>query len=601
MFGNIKSFKRIINQLACILTIKQKKESLGVFASMILVSLLELLSVSIIYPFLEAMITPETMREKWYISWVFLVNPRLSNKSLIVIIGIFIISIFLIKNGLELFFSYIQFRFAGIFLRDASSLMLESYMKRPYQFFVNTNSALIFRGINKDINSVYAILLNIFQLVGELITILLLGAFLIKTDWFIALFAMLLAGICFLIVVGGFKNIIKDAGKKSRLSAGEKNKYSFQAINGIKEIMVLNRRDYFINQYRKAADSSAKASLINSFVAACPDRILEGFCIGGIIGIVCVRVAMGVDIDSFVPVLGSFAMAAFKILPSISKVSSRINSIVYNQPGLNSCYENIIEAQKLEKENAPLCTKNEAYKSATFTNTLYVKNIVFKYQNSSENVLDGLSLEIKKGESVAFIGTSGAGKTTLADIIMGLFVPQSGYIEMDGVNICTIPNEWRHIVGYVPQSVFLIDDTIRSNIAFGLPNEEISDAKIWSALEKAQLKGFVEELPNKLDTIVGERGVKFSGGQRQRVAIARALYENPDILVLDEATSALDTETEKAVMESIEALHGQKTLIIVAHRLTTIKQCDRIFEIVNGRARIKDKSELMIDMRGKDC
>lgn len=213
--------------------------------------------------------------------------------------------------------------------------------------------------------------------------------------------------------------------------------------------------------------------------------------------------------------------------------------------------------------------------------------------NAKEAVLTNTFLCINKGESVAFIGSSGAGKTTLADIIMGLLKPQEGSVEMDGIDIFSIPHQWAKIIGYVPQSVFLIDDTVRRNVAFGLKEEDISDEKVWSALGQAQLKEFVEGLPAGLDTIVGERGVKFSGGQRQRVAIARALYEDPDILVLDEATSALDNETETVFMESIDALQGSKILIIVAHRLTTIRNCDRIYEITDGIAIERKKEEVL--------
>ena len=215
---------------------------------------------------------------------------------------------------------------------------------------------------------------------------------------------------------------------------------------------------------------------------------------------------------------------------------------------------------------------------------------MWQYEGQTRPVLDGVSFEIHKGQSVALIGTSGSGKTTLSDVILGLLTPAKGSVYMDGIDIYTMPKAWAGIVGYVPQSVFLIDDTIRNNVAFGL--RDIDDADIWKALEQAQLKAFVETLPAGLDTIVGDRGIKFSGGQRQRVAIARALFNKPEILILDEATAALDNETEKAVMESIDALQGQITMVIVAHRLTTIRNCDSIYEIKDGKAVKRSKSEV---------
>ena len=398
---------------------------------------------------------------------------------------------------------------------------------------------------------------------------------------------------------------MKRTGQKSRVAQAEQSKWLGQTIYGVKEITVLDRKEIFIRQYNNAAKEVQKTTIINNVVGASPDRILEGVCISGFMLIVVFRVCFDDNIAGFIPILGAFAMGAFKILPSISKVSSRINSIIFNQIGLESCYKNLKEAREIDAEN--IKRQNNIIKSIkkdtsdsinrekqiVFNNCLDIINISWKYKNSKENVLNDLSLRISKGDSVALIGASGAGKTTLADIILGLLEPQQGVVEMDGIDIFAIPHQWARIIGYVPQTVYLIDDTVRANVAFGLPQDCVDDEKIWRALEQAQLKGFVEELPKGLDTFVGERGVKFSGGQRQRIAIARALYENPDILVLDEATSALDTETETAVMESIDALQGSKTLIIVAHRLSTIRNCDKIYEIIDGRAILRNKEDVI--------
>lgn len=607
MKSTIQAFKHIFIQLKYILDKKQKSGAIAVIICMLLGSIMELLGVSAIYPFLQIMLDPVALQNKWYIGWIKKIFPNITMESILVLIGIAIILIYILKNLFMILSAYVQNAYAAHFQRESSVKVLDAYLRRPYQFFLNTNSSIILRGISSDVSGVYQILLNCFTIFSEIWNIIVLGVFLLITDWFISISALLLAVTCFLAITIGFKGRMKKAGMDVRHATSLKSQYSYQAINGIKEITVLDRRENFVEQYKQAARIEEKASITNGFVLACPDRILEGVCIAGFMTIMCVKIMYGINLNTFVPTLGTFAMGAFRILPSISKVSSRLNSIVYYRPCLQSTYDNIREIREYDKENegdsgdkingeqgktAAAFIENEQER-ISFHHRLDINNISWKYLNAKETVLDGLNLTIHKGEAVAFIGSSGAGKTTLADIIMGLLRPQSGTVEVDGIDIFAIPHQWSKIIGYVPQSVFLIDDTVRSNVAFGLKKEFVSDDKVWAALEQAQLKKFVEGLPCGLDTIVGERGVKFSGGQRQRIAIARALYENPDILVLDEATSALDNETETAVMESIDALQGSKTLIIVAHRLTTIQNCDKIYEIKDGIAVQRSKEEVL--------
>ncbi len=592
-----KSILRITYQLSYVLDNKQKKTSIYVLLSMLVLSCLELISVSAIYPFLQMLTSDKENFDYWYTRGIYYIFPGIEKKNVILIMSMLIIMLFIIKNATAIGCNYFQLHFATSFQRDCSTHMLRSYLKRPYLFFVNTNSSIILRGISSDTSSVYIILVCLFQMCSEIITIIMIGAFLLYTEWFIAICALGLAAICFVIIVLGFKEQMKKAGIKYGEAYAKQSKYCFQAINGIKEISVLDRREIFVDQYKKASDEFAKTSLTKDFISSCPDRILEAVCVGGLIGIITLKIIMGVDIDTFVPVLGVFAMGAFKILPSISKISSRVNNIIYYQEGLNRCYENMKEAEKSDNNEI----SNDKYildvlsdeTEISFKKEIVISNISWTYTNNSKPIIHNLSLSIKKGESVAFIGPSGAGKTTLADIIMGLLPPQEGSITMDEIDIFKTPHQWHKIIGYVPQTVFLIDDTVRANVAFGLPYNMVSDEKVWSALKQAQISDFIENLPDGLDTIVGERGIKFSGGQRQRVALARALYDNPSILILDEATSALDTETEKAVMESIELLQGQKTLIIVAHRLSTIKNCNRIYEIKDGIAFEKKYQELI--------
>ena len=595
MKNALESFKTILIQLKYILDKKQKRGAFVVLLCMIMSSGVELLGVSVIYPFLQMVLDADAIQTKWYVQCIKRVSPSVTVKGALMVIGIVIMLIYVLKNLLLLLSAYVQNKYAANMQKENTVKVLDAYLRRSYEFFLNTNSSIILRGIGADVSGVYQILLCCFTMIAEMLNVILLGLFLLVTDLFLTLSALLLAGMCFLVIVFGFKGRMKRAGEDMRQASALKGQYSYQAVMGIKEITVLDRREPFIERFAEAAELEARTSLINGFVMLCPDRILEGVCIAGFMGIVCIEIAMGKDLGTFIPVLGTFAMGAFRILPSIAKISSRINLIVLYRHCLQGTYDNLQEIAKCDLENRQQTIHEDKNLSAeiSFENCLEIKGISWKYLNAKDSVLKNLSLTIHKGESVAFIGASGAGKTTLADVIMGLLLPQSGVVEMDGINIFSMPHQWSRIIGYVPQSVFLIDDTVRSNVAFGLKKEDISDDKIWAALEEAQLKEFVESQPYGLDTIVGERGVKFSGGQRQRIAIARALYENPDILVLDEATAALDTETENAVMESIDALQGSKTLIIVAHRLTTIRNCDKIYEIEDGIAVERRKEEVL--------
>lgn len=598
MKSNINALRNILRQLNYILSRNQKKSCILVFFCMMIGSGLELLGVSAIYPFLQMMLDSEELKKTWYVRWIYRVRPDIEDITVLLVMGAAIILVYIFKNLFMLALAYIENAFAARFERKLSTVMLKAFMKRPYEFFLNTNSGNITRSITVDVGGVYQVILNIFTIMSEMLTIALLGAYLLVSDFMMAVSALVLALVCLCVVTFGLKRKMKRAGSVARMAIAQSKQNANHAIMGIKEIKVSDRAGHFVKKYEDAAKLNEKATLTNAFISACPDRILEGVGIGGLMGIVCVKILIGTDLRTFIPVLGAFAMAAFKILPSTSKISARINSIVFYQQHLQATYDNLKAANEYEADldsyiRSSMNTLGEQGEKIKFSQCIEVNGIKWKYLNTKENVLDNLSIRINKGESVAFIGPSGAGKTTLADILMGLLKPQEGSVKMDGIDIFAIPHQWAKIIGYVPQSVFLIDDTIRNNVAFGVDANDISDEKIWWALERAQLKDFVERLPAGLDMIVGERGIKFSGGQRQRVAIARALYENPDILVLDEATASLDNDTETAVMEAIDALQGQKTLIIVAHRLSTIRNCDKIYEIKDGVAELCNKEEII--------
>lgn len=596
MKKNIKTVIDVINELSYILNRKQKKEIVFVIVVVIISSMFELLGVTAILPFIQTILAPDILFENQYVKPFidfFEINDA---KHLMLFCGIGIMLLYIIKNLYIIFSYYVQYSFSTRIQKELSIKMLKSYMSRPYSYFLGVNSSVVLRGCSTDTDGVYNILANLFTIVTELLSIVLIGGFIILTD---PMTAVAILGLMVIVLLGMiliFKPIAKRAGQENRKASALKSKAIYQTVTGIKEIYVMQRKSLFVRDYEEASDISRKAQRTNSLITNCPDRIIEGICVSGLIGIVCIRLFMNDNMVDFVPKLAMFAMAAFKVLPSIGKITSRINGLVYFRPSLTNVYEIMKEAEGYDRQYEKYAKVHGDIKESDdlhFKSGLKIQNVMWQYENQKKPVLTDTILEIPKGQSIALIGASGAGKTTLADIILGLLKPQKGTVLMDGIDVFAMPKTWARIVGYVPQSVFLIDDTVRNNIAFGLPKDEINDDLIWDALERAQLKGFVAGLPDGLDTIVGERGVKFSGGQRQRIAIARALYNKPEILVLDEATAALDNETETAVMESIDALQGQITMIIVAHRLTTIRNCDRIYEIKDGEAVERAKEDVL--------
>ena len=596
MLKDFGTLIRMWNQLRYIMTEKQKRQSAAIFILIIGGALFETLGVSAILPFIQSIMEPEELVNKWYIAVIVRTLNLKDTYSIVYLCGVFISLVYVIKNVYLFASSRIQSKFRWRFQKNLSTKMLASYMKRPYVYFLDINSAEILRTLSVDVFGVLEILQNGFRFFSECFTVVLIGIFTIFVDAVMALQILLIAGLCFFGITFFFKNRLSKIGAKQRDANVERTKCAYQAVNGYKEVQVMQRADCFVEAYEEAYEKQRILEVSFETIGALPERLIETVCIIGLILVVCLRLASGVAVEEFVPKLSVFAVAAFRILPSVSRMTGYLNNVVYYRPMAEAIsdelhaadeYQQIIDRQ-INKQ-----IEGRSDEEYTFNDRVEVRNIRWKYPRADKYVLQDVSITVKKGDSVALIGASGAGKTTLADVILGLLHPEEGAISVDGIGIETIPRKWSRLIGYVPQVVFLVDDTIRNNIAFGLHQEEISDEMVWNALEQAQLKKFVQGLPNGLDTIVGERGVKFSGGQRQRIAIARALYYNPDILVLDEATSALDNETENAVMESIEALQGHKTLIIVAHRLTTIRKCNKIYEIADGHAILREKEEVL--------
>ena len=589
LFVNIKTFKTMLCQLMAVLNRKQRFQCALLFVGIFIASMLETLGVSAIIPFVLVLFSPDTIMDNPYIKILSDTFGITTYEQLIVVTALLIIAVYILKNVALLIYQYFQGKFHSVLEKDITVMMFKAYVNRPYSFFLKTNSAEMLRGVSGDIMSVAQVLDGFCGLFAEVITCLMIGVFLICMDPLMAIGLVGIALIVALIMILGFKKKTAMIGEKTREYYAEKSKIALQTFSGMKEVKVADKGQFFIGQYE---DINTRASKLNTsylFIQKVPARVIETVFIGCLLGMSCFRIIQGGDTTSFVTVLSALAMAAVRILPSISSITGYVNTLVYNRIGMEAAYKNISFVKNEIKNQAAITTDAETEKrvckeawNTKLEDRVSVKDVSFRYEGANRDVLKQISLDIRRGESVGIIGESGAGKSTFLDVLLGLLLPKEGEITIDGKDISSIKKHWATMIGYVPQNVYMLDDTVRRNIAFGVEDEDISDEKIWQVLREAKLDVFIKGLEEGLDTTIGERGVRFSGGQRQRLAIARALYHDPDILILDEATSALDNETEKEVMQAIEELQGKITMVIVAHRLSTIEKCDRVYQIVGG-------------------
>lgn len=594
LLRDVRTFITTIKQLLSLLTPRQRKQVVGVFVLVVIGAAFETLGVAAVLPFVYAVLDTSQLWNNQYVMTFADAFGISTDTQLIVSLGILIGVFYIIKNIFLMCVSYLENKFKANFAYELSKLMLHSYMKRPYIYFLGTNSAEMIRGLNDDINSINDMITALFKIFSIGFMMVGIGVFLIIQEPLMAFGIVLLAVVVFAVIVLVIKRKIRELGKLKIEYATSAYKYAYQAVNGIKEISIMKREDYFLNSYTGITSRKKDADTVYNTISVAPERIVEASFVCGIIGIVCLQVGIGGMSTVLITNLVAFAVGAMRVMPSLSTLTTRMTQLMYLRPALGGICANIEAARYQERMllEARDSIDNSGHE-VSFHDKVMLQGINWKYPNTDKYILKDAGITIRKGECVALVGKSGAGKTTLADILLGLLKPEKGIVCMDGMDIYTIPYAWSKIIGYVPQTVYLIDDTIRNNVAFGIDADAVNDTKVWNALEKAQLREFIEILPERLDTVIGEQGVKFSGGQRQRIAIARALYHNPEIMVFDEATAALDGETEEAVMDAINRLRGEKTLIIIAHRLNTIRHCNRFYEVGEQKVTEKTREEVL--------
>lgn len=575
---------QLFRQLGYVFARKQRFQMAGLFFLQFIETIMDFFSLSLILPFVSILTNVDNLQGSGWYTLIADIIDSSDVQDVLLFLTFAMIGLYVFKNGFALFLTNLRVKFLSTNQIRMGAKMIRCYMHKPYTFHLQRNSAQIVRNVNSDVGGAFSVISAMFNMVSDALIIVMLLFFLFAVDTAMTLTVMAGLVVCsalyFLIV----RRKIREAGELNRKYSAKMIKAIQQAMGGIKEVKVMGREQYFSDVYREAGAMQVERRRKYSVLAAIPGKLIETVCMSSLLGVVAYKIASGADLSALVPGLSGFAVAALRLLPRTNSINSHINSITYHRPSLDALYNDLTESDRLEAERQLEIEEKRRNKAPKAKHEdIVLEHISYTYPNAAAPVLSGVALRIPHGSSVGIVGTTGAGKTTLVDIILGLLKPQSGTVHYGDLDIHEDYARWQEHIGYIPQTIYLTDDSIRKNVALGVPDGEINEEAVWRALEHAQLADFVRSLPDGLDTVIGERGVRISGGQRQRIGIARALYRDPEILFFDEATSSLDNETESAVMDAIHAIGSSKTMIIVAHRLTTIEKCDLIFRVEGGK------------------
>ncbi len=568
---------RLLPKIRRLLTPAERRGALVLLALMFVGMSLETLCTGLVIPAIALMMQQDlaTTYPQFQPLLAFLGNP--TQAELIVNVMLGLVAIYLLKNLFLAFLAWRQTRFAFGVQVQLSQRLFTAYLRQPYTFHLQRNSAQLIRNVTGEVGMFTDAIVNSLNITTELLVLLGISALLLIVEPAGTLIAVLVLGGAALTFHHGMRNRIVRWGETRQMHDGLRLQHLQQGLGGAKDVKLLGRESNFLDQYRVHSAKSARVGQFQATLLMMPRLWLELMAVAGLATLVITMLAQGRPMATIVPTLGLFAAAAFRLMPSVNRILAAAQVLRYYLPVVNTLHEEL----KLASPEPTARPRGPAV--AGFQSDIRLAGVAYAYPAAAVRALDGIALRIRKGESVGFVGPSGSGKSTLVDVILGLLTPGSGQVLVDGEDVQKNLRAWQDQIGYVPQSIYLTDDTLRRNVAFGLADEAIDNAAVAHAVRAAQLEEFVAALPQGLETMVGERGIRLSGGQRQRIGIARALYHDPAVLVLDEATSALDTATESGVMQAVTALRGAKTLLIVAHRLSTVAHCDRLYRLEAGR------------------
>lgn len=573
---------QIIKKLKILLDKKQKRTMAGLVVMMIIGAFLQTAGVGMLVQAVNVVIDPQVLEKSSLARGFYDFLGCRDFKSFSVTVMSLLVVTFAVKN----IFLYVQQKltFAFVYTNQfsTSERMMRNYLRRGYEFYLNADTAVVQRSITSDVNNMYALILALLQLLSDGVMSLFVISYCLMTNGVMTVLLAASLLVLMLLIKRVLKPVMYKAGKDNQDYYSGLFKWISQTVQGVKEVKITCKEQYFVDAYRKCGRGYVNAVQRYSLYNNIPKLLIETVCIGVMMGYMIVLTLMGTATENMLEVLSTLAAAAFVLLPAVNRINNQINSIAYFEPFFMGVSDNLQDEIRDSRVDMSFATDEE--EKLPLKRSIEMKDIVYAYPNTDRLIFDHGELTIPIGSSVGIVGTSGAGKSTIVDILLGLLEVKQGVILADGVDVRTRYRNWLKNIGYIPQMIFMLDDTVRRNVAFGVHDEKIDEARVWEVLKEAQLDEFVRSLPEGLDTGIGERGIRLSGGQRQRIGIARALYYDPEVLILDEATSALDNDTESAIMDSINRLQGRKTLIIIAHRLQTIEKCDLVYRVENGKA-----------------
>ncbi len=579
--------KQIFKKLNLLLDKKQKRTMCGLIVLMIIGAILQTAGVGMLVQTVTVIIDPAAVEKSKLVGTVYEWLGFTDYGSFSIAVMALLILIFVVKNVFLFVQQKLTFAFVYTNQFRTSERMMRNYLRRGYEYFLNADTAVVQRSITSDVNNMYALILALLQLMSDGAVSLFVVCYCLTQSGAMMLLLAAVLVILMILIKKVLKPIMYRAGKENQDYYSGLFKWISQTVQGIKEVKVAGKEQYFVGEYRKCGRGYVNAVQRYSLYNNIPKLLIETACVAVMMGYMIFLTAAGRSAGDMLETLSTLAAAAFVLLPCVNRINNQINSIAYFEPFFMGVSDNLQDEISGEKVDMSFAAEEE--EKLPVTKSIELKGITYAYPNTDKLIFDHADMSIPVGRAVGIVGTSGAGKSTMADILLGLLEVREGAVYADGVDVKQHYRKWMKNIGYIPQMIFMLDDTIRRNVAFGVPEDRIDEERLWEVLREAQLDEFVKSLPQGLDTGIGERGIRLSGGQRQRIGIARALYHDPEVLVLDEATSALDNDTEKAIMDSINRFYGRKTLIIIAHRLQTIEQCDIVYRVEEGKVKIERK------------